>query len=947
MIGLFQADPRGQCIDVDDAWRQISGLSRDASLANGWMSKIYRPDAGNVRERWASAVFENAPVSLVFRFARAEGSQIWVRLDARPVYGPDGSVQSYAGTLTDIDELMRLSQELEQNREQFRVLAEAMPQLVWSAGADGTIDYFNERWIVYTGLTAGSMREGGPKGVVHPDELQLTWERWSHALEFGEPYEIEYRLRNCADGNYRWFIARAVPIRDDAGKVVRWIGTATDIDAQKRLSDSLKFVLEAGNAFASSLNLETIAKRYAELAVPQFADWCFVVLGDGTTPFTNVAMRHRDPGLVRYVEQFRDRYPVQSDGVLAQSITARKAMLIPALSDEQIENSARDAQHLEILRKLAMRSVMIVPLCHDEHTYGGVVLVSSDSGRSFNERDLEVAELVAARAALAMYDANIFSQERRSLERLSFLAEASDLLFESLDLQKTFARLAELIVPHVADAAIIALIEKDDALRVTAAVHSDRAKDAVIAQILGQRILQRDSERRLVTELRGHRARIHKQNEDTIRASIRPYLADDVVTLGATSSVFIPLYSRGETFGGLLAYYCDSGRSYRENDLPLFVELGRRASIAIENAHAYERERRIAATLQEASLPSALPKLKKLRLDAIYEPAQNEAQVGGDWYDAFLLDDESLVITVGDVAGRGVQAATIMAKMRHALGVVPLYETDPARMLDAANVILERRFSDAMVTAFVAVVSPDRKTVRYANAGHPYPLLRTTDGLHELVAGGLPLGLRRGQLSSSHTMSLDGAQVLVFYTDGLTESTHDIEQGERRLNEVLRSEAVLHCANPALLIQQACLQGVSQDDVAILTLCFGAPLRWYFQSENAKAAQDARSEFVAALSERLHDPAMLACAELVFGELVGNVVRHAPGPIEIEVDYAGNAPVLHMIDTGPPFADAGDLPQDELSESGRGLFIVRRLSHRMTVEYIAGYGNHITVELPG
>src|SRR5690348_4851617 len=111
----------------------------------------------------------------------------------------------------------------------FEEFAEALPQFVWVAAPDGTIEYVNQPWADYTGLSADDLRGTGVKGVVHPNELGTTWELWTRALATGAPYEIEYRLRRKSDGAYRWFIARAAPVRDEDGTIVRWIGTATDI----------------------------------------------------------------------------------------------------------------------------------------------------------------------------------------------------------------------------------------------------------------------------------------------------------------------------------------------------------------------------------------------------------------------------------------------------------------------------------------------------------------------------------------------------------------------------------------------------------------------------------------------------------------------------------------------------------------------------------------------
>ena len=118
----------------------------------------------------------------------------------------------------------------------FDVLADAMPQIVWSARPDGYHDYFNSRWYEFTGVDVHTTEGDAWARLFHEDDRDQAWERWNRSLETGEPYEIEYRLRHHS-GHYRWTLGRALPIRDDDGSIIRWIGTCTDIDDAKRVSD--------------------------------------------------------------------------------------------------------------------------------------------------------------------------------------------------------------------------------------------------------------------------------------------------------------------------------------------------------------------------------------------------------------------------------------------------------------------------------------------------------------------------------------------------------------------------------------------------------------------------------------------------------------------------------------------------------------------------------------
>lgn len=649
------------------------------------------------------------------------------------------------------------------------LIADAMPQLVWVARADGTVEFYNRRWIEYTNLDVEQTNQGygTAKGVVHPDDLAAMWQRWSEALATGTPYEMEYRMRNAADGTYRWFMARAVPVHDERSLIVRWIGTCTDIDEQRRARDSLRLI-----------------------------------------------------------------------------------------------------------------------------------------------------------------------------------ARASDVLFESFDSSKNLQRLVELLVPEVADFAAVLLADSDDRLRAVATAHRDPARAELLHRVHGERLFTPEGELQELRRLREHRPRVIRDfNVGAALDAFWPYLAGTLAPLRPQSSITIPLYSRGAMLGALYVFHDISDRRYDEDDLSLFTEIGRRTSIAIENATSYERERRIAETFQRASLPLSLPRLERIRLDAVFAPGSDESEIGGDWYDAVLLRDGSLLVSVGDVMGRGLRAAVIMARMRQLIAGIALYESDPARILDSADHFVRQASPEMLITAFIGIIDADRATMRYASAGHRFPLLRTGDEIVELRATGLPLGVRAVAETTSHTADLRGAQLLTLYTDGLVEDHDGSEDQERRLRAIVATDAILHAHEPAAFIRDACVREQRRDDVAILAVRFEAGESWSFTAENAQAANDARGDFVRHLRSRVFDRDAIEAAELVFGELVGNVVRHAPGPIDVQLNWSGERPALHVIDRGTAFGGLAHLPSDPLSEGGRGLFIAQQLSTRVTFEHIAGFGNHVSAEL--
>ena len=371
-----------------------------------------------------------------------------------------------------------------------------------------------------------------------------------------------------------------------------------------------------------------------------------------------------------------------------------------------------------------------------------------------------------------------------------------------------------------------------------------------------------------------------------------------------------------------------------------------------EQKDAFERERRWSSSFQRASLPPSLPEVAGLHFDAVYEPGLSEAQVGGDWYDAVRLSDGRVLVSIGDVAGHGINAAVVMGVVRQIMRGIAQVHADPPLMLDAADRALRSEHPEVFVTAWVGIFDLVTRALTYASAGHPPPLLVTAGGVRELSDASLPLGLRDGRDSTANVVAVPDRASLVLYTDGLTEATHDLSFGERRLDDAARRLACDRAdPTPAKTLAREIIPEGSGDDVAILVARTHydriEPFfdRWTFDATDAVAAAGMRTAFAAALAARGFPADALPNAELAFGELLGNVVRHAPGVVEVIVDSSGPRPVLHMLDRGPGFRHISRLPADPFSESGRGLFIVSAISDEFNVSLRPEGGSHARVLL--
>ncbi|MBV8643135.1 MAG: SpoIIE family protein phosphatase [Candidatus Eremiobacteraeota bacterium] len=534
-------------------------------------------------------------------------------------------------------------------------------------------------------------------------------------------------------------------------------------------------------------------------------------------------------------------------------------------------------------------------------------------------------------------------ERRRSADAMAFLADAAEALGNAIDLDAALAALAKLVVPTLADWCSVYLL-RDGELVPHTVHHRDPVKRAFAWDILRRYPLRPEQSHALRT---GEPLYIPVATPQMLA----PWIIDEqhaaaIASLGFNSVLAVPLAARGGTLGIMQLLREPHRDPFAPADRDLAVVLAQRAAVVLDNARATERERRIAHTFQEAALPRALPRIDGLRLDVVYVASERDAGIGGDWYDAFVLRDGKLVVSIGDVAGKGVDAAVLMSSLRQAVRVAAYQGLDPAAVLAATDEALSNERPDRIATAFVGILDPATWTLVYASAGHPPALLRSPGGaLLTLTTSGPPLGLRAPNHVVRTIAAIPPGSVLVTYTDGLTEATQNVLEGERRLNDVLSDDAVVYSANPARFVRDAVLRENARDDVAILVVGFGRDAHWSFDAEDAMAAHGARSSFVQYLAAGA-DEGDLAAAELIFGELVGNVVRYAPGPIDVGLEWNDERPTLHVLDRGPSFDLAAALPTDMLSETGRGLFIVDALGEGLAVNAVPGRGNHVRVMLP-
>ncbi|SNC77291.1 PAS domain S-box-containing protein [Hymenobacter gelipurpurascens] len=219
---------------VSPQWYTYTGLAEGSSIANHWRSVVHPEDIVRVEAAYQRARHKACGWSFEVRFRRYDGSYRWFLNKAQPELDAQGQLLRWYGSNTDIHEQKELTEALRQSEEYFRFLSESVPQIIWTAEADGQVDYFNERLFEVTGLRpADCLGPSAWANILHPDDQQRSLAIWQAAASTGSQYEIEYRFASRT-GGYRWFLGRAEPLRNEEGEVLRWFGSCTDIDDVKQ-----------------------------------------------------------------------------------------------------------------------------------------------------------------------------------------------------------------------------------------------------------------------------------------------------------------------------------------------------------------------------------------------------------------------------------------------------------------------------------------------------------------------------------------------------------------------------------------------------------------------------------------------------------------------------------------------------------------------------------------
>ncbi|MEU1302096.1 ATP-binding SpoIIE family protein phosphatase [Streptomyces shenzhenensis] len=398
-----------------------------------------------------------------------------------------------------------------------------------------------------------------------------------------------------------------------------------------------------------------------------------------------------------------------------------------------------------------------------------------------------------------------------------------------------------------------------------------------------------------------------------------------------------PLRGGGRFLGSVVLVRATGRPPFTDDDLPVASQLATYTALGVHRAVLYRREASFADALQRTMLPPSLPAPPGVRLASRYLPASRTSRVGGDWYDAIPLPGNRVALVIGDVMGHSLTSAAIMGQLRTVAQTLARLDLPPDEVLHHLDEQAERLGGRHIATCLYAVYDPVRHRLLVANAGHPPPLLLRPDGRAEIVRvpPGAPIGVGTGGFETTELTAPAGATLLL-YTDGLVESRDsDVLAGVERLQDRLRAAAAgpAGAAPPAL--EALCEEALGilgsrdrDDDIALLAARFvgldpETVASWYL-APHPRAAGQARR-----LARRtLHRWGLDALdeeTELLVGEVVGNAVRFADGPITLRLlrtdvlrcEVGDDSPLVPRLRHAQPS-----------DEGGRGLFLVDQLALR-------------------
>lgn len=705
-------------------------------------------------------------------------------------------------------------------------------------------------------------------------------------------------------------------------------------EARRRLT----LVAEASRILASSLDYETTLTSVAQLIVPAVADWCIVDALNEDGSLTQVVQVHTDPERRDLALKLRRRYPPRPDvsppHPIYQVIQSGESRLHEDVPDADLAARAVDADHVAMLRALDIRSDMMVPLNLRGRVLGVMSCVRGSSRPRFTREDLELAEEIAHRVARAVDTAYLYAAEQRAraeaeeaARRVNVTNSLIALAAAAMDLGEVFDEFGEILrtlIPFV---------------RVTVSLYAAERDELTMPYFKGP-------------GLTAPREQLEGPKAGTVRGWVidhdRPYLRTDtrgagefsedllLGSAGIRSYLVVPMRVGGRVIG-TLNFGDEVVGQYTEAHARLAQPIADQLALTVSRFQLFDQVQRrageLSETLQRALLPAGLPEPPFIDIGALYLPADPQAGIGGDWYDAVLLPDDTVLLSMGDVAGHGVQAAAAMGQVRHIVRAYALEGRRPGEIVNLLNRFLCRLPDGPQLSVWIATLDPYSGILSYCGGGHPPVLvLRPDQPVASVACTGPPIGLLVTLQYPEAQLTIEQGSRIVAYTDGLIEATRDIAASERALAEAaVRTRVEPPSRAAASVVQHVLGSSLHEDDVAVMMsdlLPVNAALSFAVPAAPDSLYRVRRA--VRTFAKRAGVPAE-RIEEIVFavGEAALNTVEHAyrgsGGLMRVHGERQNGAVVITVRDVGQ-WRDPVDRGR------GRGMKIMREFADQVEVD---------------
>ena len=726
------------------------------------------------------------------------------------------------------EEIAALAQQDILVRMQLALEASGMGTWAWDA-TTGRVEWDAATEAVY-GLEAGTF--GGTyeayMELLHPEDRAAAEQTIARSLDEGETHRIQHRAIR-PDGSIRWIEGWGRVVKDAEGRSVGLIGVSADVTDRVRAeqqratsAERLARLQEVTAALADAMTMRDVGRGGIEQLMQATgglaATMYLLDRQEGVLHLLATTLADE-----RMDEEWRHLAVRSSTLPAARAVRELSVVRMPLPEAEgPTPSAARD-----FVRSEESAEAWAFPIMAASDPVGSVVLVFEAEEEEGDGRERFLLT-IGRQVGQALARARARDAELLAVGRMRLLAEASELLGSSLDYEETIARVAESAVPHFADWCSVELLDADGQLRSLVVAHIDSEKVAMARKLRQQYPPDLEAEDGIGAVMRTGVPQLSPTiPRELIEAAIaeHPELAESIELLELSSLMIVPLIARGRTLGGMSFVSGESQRHFDEDDLGFAVDLGRRAATAIDNARLFHERNRVAETLETSLRPPALPAIPGVDVGSRYRPAGTGSEVAGDFYDIFEGDRRDWFAVVGDVSGKGAEAAAVMALARYTVRTAALGRSKPSQILQILNEALLRSETERFCTATLLRLRPrpDGLLVTVSSAGHPRPLiLRLSGEVEEVDADGTLLGMFPEATLRDVELVLAEGEVVVAYTDGVVEERIGDEFfGEERLRAVLGASADMvaeEVADRIVGAVEAFRPEPPADDIAVMAL---------------------------------------------------------------------------------------------------------------------------------